>query len=85
MPNSVTRGEIISIIFAVPIIAVAASGAAFAADDSGGTKAQYKYVSNPGPNGAKCAGCSLFISPAACSVVEGKISPGGYCIAYAPK
>jgi hypothetical protein len=39
----------------------------------------------PGPKGQKCIGCSLFKSPAACVIVKGKISPNGYCVAYAPK
>jgi hypothetical protein len=48
-------------------------------------KAQYKYQTKPGKGGAKCSGCALFKAPSSCQVVTGKISPNGWCIAYAPK
>jgi hypothetical protein len=36
------------------------------------------------PHGiAMCATCSLFVEPRACKVVEGDISPNGWCKAYA--
>jgi hypothetical protein len=35
--------------------------------------------------GKKCSGCTLFKAPAGCLVVKGKISPNGYCTAYAAK
>ena len=85
MSDRISRGEIISLIAGLPLAVAATTGAALAADDSGGTKAQYKYISKPGPKGQKCSGCALFKKPAACQLVKGKISPGGYCIAYAPK
>jgi hypothetical protein len=85
MADRISRGEIISLLAGIPA-AVAMTGAvASAADDSGGTKAQYKYVSKPGPKGQKCGGCALFKAPAGCQLVKGKISPNGYCIAYSPK
>lgn len=65
---------------AVPAVALTAAPA-LAADN----KKQFKYQDKPGKNGQKCAGCSLFKAPNACSVVQGKISPNGWCIAYAPK
>jgi hypothetical protein len=85
MSNRISRGEIISLLVGVPIAVAVTAGRASAADDSGGTKAKYKYISTPGPKGQKCSGCSLFKPPAACVPVKGKISPNGYCIAYAPK
>ncbi len=85
MADRISRGEIISLIAGLPLAVAATTGAASAADDSGGTKAQYKYVNHPGPKGQKCGGCALFKAPAACQLVKGKISPNGYCIAYAPK
>lgn len=36
-------------------------------------------------NGEKCSQCVQFIAPNACKVVEGVISPNGWCGAYAPK
>lgn len=38
------------------------------------------------PNGtARCVNCALWQPPAACKVVEGVISPNGWCSIYAPK
>ena len=86
MSDRISRGEIISLLAGVSLVAAAATtAAASAADDSGGTKAQYKYQAKPGPAGQKCGGCALFKAPAGCSLVKGKISPSGYCIAYSPK
>jgi hypothetical protein len=63
------------------------SGVASAADadDSDGTKAQFKYITKPGPGGKACGACSLFQAPAACSIVKGKIVASGYCTAFAAK
>jgi len=85
MADRISRGEIISLLAGIPVAAAATTGIAQAADDSGGTKAQFKYQLKPGPKGQKCGTCTLFKPPAACGVVKGKISPNGYCIAYSPK
>ena len=38
------------------------------------------------PNGDKrCSNCLNFISPTSCAIVEGTISPDGYCTAWAKK
>lgn len=48
------------------------------------SKATAKYQSKP--NGTlKCANCNNFMAPDSCKVVEGKVSPDGWCILYAPK
>jgi High potential iron-sulfur protein len=55
-----------------------------------GTKSQFKYQDKPNGN-QKCGDCSLFIpnknTPAngECKVVEGPISPNGWCTAFSPK
>jgi hypothetical protein len=85
MADRISRSEIISLLAGVPLIAGSTTVAAFAADDSGGTKAQYKYIAKPGPKGQVCSGCALFKAPSSCQLVKGAISPKGYCIAYAPK
>jgi hypothetical protein len=85
MSDRLSRGEIISLIAGLPLAVAATTGIAAAADDSGGTKAQFKYVAKSTMAGKKCSACALFKAPAACSVVKGKISPNGYCIAFAPK
>jgi hypothetical protein len=48
-----------------------------------GSKKQFKYQDKPGPKGQKCAGCRFFQKPNACTIVDGKISPNGWCIAWA--
>jgi hypothetical protein len=85
--DSVSRRHVISLIAALPLGIAAVSSVASAAgpDDSDGTKAQFKYQPKPGPGGKACAGCALFITPAACSIVKGKISPTGYCTSFAAK
>jgi hypothetical protein len=85
MSERISRGEIISLLAGLPLAVAATTAVASAADDSGGTKAQFKYQLKPGPGGKKCSMCSLFNAPAGCKVVKGKISPSGYCIAFAPK
>jgi hypothetical protein len=85
MAHRISRTEIISLIAGLPLAAATTGIASAAADDSGGTKKQFKYQTTAGPGGKKCSGCSLFQPPSSCSVVKGKISPNGYCIAWAPK
>ena len=55
-----------------------------------GSKSQFKYQDKP--NGKqKCSGCSLFVpgktasANGSCKVVEGSISPNGWCTAFSPK
>ncbi len=77
MADRITRGEIISLLAGLPVAVAATTGIAAAADDSGGTKAQFKYQDKP-KGAAECDKCSLFIDPEACKVVKGKISPKGW-------
>jgi hypothetical protein len=78
---SVSRVEAIKRMSIVPAVAlgvVATDSAAQAADN----KKQYKYQDMPAKNGQKCSHCRLFRAPRNCSVVTGKISPDGWCIAW---
>lgn len=43
-----------------------------------------QYQETP-KDGAKCADCVNFVAPNGCKIVEGNISPNGWCVAYAPK
>lgn len=58
--------------------------------DAKGSKSQFKYQDKPNGN-QKCSECSLFIpgktasEDGACKVVEGPISPSGWCTAFSPK
>ena len=55
------------------------------------TQAQSKIAQNmvqyqDQPKGdAECDKCAQFIAPGSCVVVDGKISPRGWCVAFAPK
>ncbi|MGB8909349.1 MAG: high-potential iron-sulfur protein [Candidatus Cybelea sp.] len=55
-----------------------------------GSKTQFKYQSTPN-NGKKCSQCTFYIpgsSPKAngtCKIVDGSISPNGWCSAFAAK
>jgi hypothetical protein len=46
------------------------------------SKAQAQYQDNP-RGIAMCATCTLFVAPHACKVVDGDISPNGWCKEYA--
>lgn len=43
-----------------------------------------QYQDKP-KDGAKCSACAQWQPPAACAIVAGKISPEGWCVAFAPK
>jgi len=43
-----------------------------------------QYQNEP-KEGQKCNACAQWVEPNACKIVAGKISPNGYCVAYAPK
>jgi anaerobic selenocysteine-containing dehydrogenase len=36
-------------------------------------------------SGQRCQSCALWQSPTACQVVEGQVSPAGWCMLYQPK
>jgi len=48
------------------------------------TQQQAKYQAVP-KNGQRCQTCSLWQSPTSCQVVEGAVSPAGWCMLYQPK
>lgn len=68
----------------------AAFGATTLQADAKSTKAALKYQDHPKGN-SKCSGCKLFVpgktakAMGTCKVVEGSISPNGWCVAYSPK
>ena len=81
--DKVRRPEFLRTLAGAPLVVagVLTATAAEAADN----KKQFKYQDKPGPGGNKCSGCRFFKKPSSCSIVTGKISPNGYCIAYAKK
>jgi hypothetical protein len=48
------------------------------------SKAQAKYQDKP-KDGQRCDGCVHFVTPDGCKLVEGKVSPSGWCTLYAAK
>jgi hypothetical protein len=83
MKSSVSRGLMLKRLAAIPFVALGV-GATLSAAQAADNKKQFKYQDKPGPHGQKCAGCRFFKKPNACTIVTGKISPNGWCIAYAP-
>jgi hypothetical protein len=55
-----------------------------------GSKAQFKYQSTPS-NGHKCSQCTFYIAGSSatangsCKIVDGAISPNGWCTAWSKK
>ena len=83
MKDSLSRRHVLKRLASVPM-AVLAVGATLSAAQAADNKKQFKYQDNPGPHGQKCAGCRFFKKPNGCTIVTGKISPNGWCIAFAP-
>lgn len=48
------------------------------------SKQAANYQGQPN-HGQQCAGCVNFIAPDSCKLVEGTISPQGWCRLYSPK
>jgi len=48
------------------------------------TQATAKYQNHP-KDGQSCADCNFFRPPRACQLVEGDVSPNGWCSFYAKK
>jgi hypothetical protein len=68
------------VLLAVPAALALPFGLARGAEKMSKQAAQYQDA----PHGiAMCATCSLFVEPHSCKVVEGDISPNGWCKAYA--
>jgi hypothetical protein len=68
------------VLLVAPAALVLPIGLARGAEKMSKQGAQYEDA----PHGiAMCATCSLFVEPRACKVVEGDISPNGWCKAYA--
>ena len=66
--------------------AIAASATAFAADAPSGKMSQQAAAYQTSPkNGQRCTDCALYIAPASCKLVEGAISPAGWCKFFAKK
>ena len=82
--SSISRASALRWLAAVPGVALVAT-ARLAPVEAADNKKQYKYQDKPGPKNEKCAACRFFKPPSACTIVTGKISPNGWCIAWSKK
>ncbi len=87
--KGLTRGQFVGRAVALPAFAALMASAAAPAQAKG-SQAQFKYQSKP--NGSKkCSNCTFYIpgksatANGTCKIVDGTISPNGYCIAYSAK
>jgi hypothetical protein len=69
----------------------AAGGAVFLATTMAAQRAEAKmtptaaaYQTSP-KDGQRCDGCAFFTAPASCKLVDGAISPAGYCKFFVKK
>jgi hypothetical protein len=89
LERSVSRREALTGLIVLPALAGFLASIPMPAAAKG-SKAQFKYQSTP-KNGQKCSGCKFFTAgktPTAsgtCAVVDGSISPNGWCTAYTAK
>jgi hypothetical protein len=74
----------------LPIVGAMLIAASTSVASAKGSQAQFKYQNKP--NGSKkCSGCHFFVkgktatANGTCTLVDGAISPNGWCIAYQPK
>lgn len=84
------RKEALQKFIVLPALAGLVATATTTIAEAKGSKSQFKYQDKP--NGKqKCSGCSLFepgktaTANGSCKVVEGAISPNGWCTAFSPK
>jgi hypothetical protein len=88
-PYRVSRGTFVRSIVVLPALAALTAGVA-GADGSKASQASMHYQTSPN-DGKHCSGCKFF-NPAGdpsangtCQIVDGSISPNGYCMAYSAK
>jgi hypothetical protein len=70
------------------ITVIALTGAAGSATAAKVAKSDFSYQPKP-KDGKRCANCRLYLvepdGKTGCAVVEGEVSPDGWCMAYSPK
>ena len=89
MNDHVSRKDALKSIVVLPALAGALLAATRAAEAKS-SKATVKYQGKP-KNGQECDDCRLYIAGksakvnGACQIVDGAISPHGWCVAFAKK
>ena len=83
MEKLISRRTLLKGAAAVTCVALASAfaGKAFAAKS---TKAAANYQDKP-KGDMKCSNCNFFMPDGTCSLVDGSISPEGYCTLYVKK
>ena len=83
--SSVSRRDFLNIaaIGSGAVIAIGMSSSA-PAEPKKFTQKQAHYQPVP-KSGQRCQNCALWKAPTACQVVEGTVSPAGWCILYQAK
>ena len=90
MSYSHTRRTFLAGSVVLPALAALAAIAPARADASKSSQASMHYQATPN-DGKQCSGCNFFIpgssgsANGSCKIVDGSISPTGYCIAYSAK
>ena len=88
--GKMTRGAFVQGVVVLPALAAIVAAGTAPARAAKGSQAQYKYQNKP-KDGKKCSTCTFFIpgksatANGSCKIVEGTISPNGWCIAYSAK
>jgi hypothetical protein len=85
MKPSLSRAGVLKWIALAPAIAAGAVTSLTQGAQAADNKKQFKYVDKSTTKGQTCANCHLFKKPASCSLVTGKISPAGWCVAWSKK
>jgi hypothetical protein len=83
LPEQSRRG-VFRLLTALAVGSSAISFVTLAAAQSKVDKATAKYQDKPN-NGQSCAQCNFFRPPKACQLVEGDVSPSGWCSFFAKK
>lgn len=85
-----SRKEVLTQLIVLPALAGLAVMGATSTAEAKGSKAQFKYQAKP-HGSQKCSGCALYVpgksksANGSCKIVDGSISPNGWCTAYSKK
>jgi hypothetical protein len=87
--SAMTRGKFVAGAVILPALAGLLLAQTTTAEAKA-SKAQFKYQGTPN-NGHKCSQCRFFVKGSSasangtCTIVDGSISPNGWCTAFAAK
>lgn len=73
------RAVLIAAAGAAPVLALMSSAA-----EAKMAQAAVKYQADP-KDGHQCDGCTFFVAPNSCKLVDGDISPKGWCALWSAK